>query len=124
MSNKTRKSVPWKGWSKLKPTGEQKTKMYYKCGKKCFLGNKTSKNRPGFPICSKGTCNINDKGLYAAYIRARQWGKPKKSYKGKKPRHAQKTYKRIASKAKRMLKKRGYKVGARKTKKTKKTKKK
>ena len=113
MSKKTRKSVPWKGWSKIKPMGKEKTKMYNKCGKKCFLGNKTMKNRhPSFPICSKGSCNINEKGLYAAYIRARQWGKSRKSYKGKmKPRNTQKTYKRIASKAKRMLKKRGHKVG-------------
>ena len=119
MSKKTRKSVPWKGWSKIKPMGKEKTKMYNKCSKKCFLGNKTMKNRhPSFPICSKGSCNINEKGLYAAYIRARQWGKSRKSYKGKmKPRNTQKTYKRIASKAKRMLKKRGYKVGTRKTKK-------
>ena len=75
--------------------------MYRKCGKKCFLGTKTpgDKQHPNFPICTKGTCKINKKGLYAAYVRARQWRKKNKSYK------------KIANKAKRMLRKRGIKIG-------------
>ena len=112
MSNKTRKSGPWKGWSKIKPMGKEKTKMYNKCGKKCFLGNKTMKNRhPSFPICSKGSCNINEKGLYAAYIRAKQWGKPRSTYKTSKPSFKRGYYTRIANKAKKMLKSRGVHVG-------------
>jgi|TARA_B110000037_G_scaffold123497_1_gene140879 hypothetical protein len=114
IKHKTRKRVPWAGWGKISPKGKQRTRMYRKCGKKCFLGKKTKGNKqhPSFPICAKNTCKINSKGLYAAYIRARQWGKPKKSYKKRShPRYARKTYKRIANTAKRMLKKRGYKVG-------------
>jgi hypothetical protein len=83
-------------------------------GKKCFLGTKTpgDKKHPDFPICNKGTCKVNTKGLYAAYIRARQWGKPKSSYKGRsRPRFSQKYYKNIANKAKRMLRERGHHVG-------------
>ena len=59
MIKKTRKNVPWKGWSKQKPTTHQRTIMLKKCGKKCFLGTKKS-----FPICTKNTCKINKKGLY------------------------------------------------------------
>ena len=112
--HRSRKSVPWKGWEKLAPKGAQRTHMYRKCGKRCFLGRKTpgDKAHPDFPICKKNTCKISDKGLYAAYIRARQWGKKKSSYKGKsRPRLSRKSYKRIASKARRMLRKRGYTVG-------------
>jgi len=110
----TRKQVPWAGWSNQAPFGAARTRMYKKCGKKCFLGKKTLRNKqhPDFPICTKGTCKVNPKGLYAAYIRAKQWGKKQSSYKkSEHPRLQQKTYKRIASTARRMLKKRGYKVG-------------
>jgi hypothetical protein len=49
---RTRKNVPWKGWSGEKPGFHEKTVMLQKCGKKCFLGpNKT------FPICKK---NLDD----------------------------------------------------------------
>jgi len=58
--------------------------MQKKCGKKCFLGKNNS-----FPICKKNTCNISRKGLYAAYVRARQY----------------KTYKNIAKNAKKKLRK-------------------
>jgi hypothetical protein len=85
--SKTRKNVPWKGWKNDKPGYHQKTVMLRKCGKKCFLGKNKS-----FPICKKNTCKISKAGVYAAYVRARQY-----SSKGKK-------YRRIASKAKRMLK--------------------
>ena len=111
---KTRKNSPTKGWSKEGPKGKQRTRMYKRCGKKCFLGTKTPRNKqhPNFPICTKGTCSINNKGLYSAYIRARQWGNPRKTYKGRsQPRMKRAYYTRVANKAKKLLKKRGYHVG-------------
>jgi len=57
---------------------------------------------------------VNPKGVYSAYIRAREWGKPRSTYKTSKPRHSRKTYKKIQNKAKKILKKNGYKdVGQR-----------
>ena len=101
------KSIPWAGWAKLAPKGKQRKTMKKKCGKKCFLGPKES-----FPICKKNTCKVIDQGLWAAYIRAKEWGKPKSSYNGKaKPRHSRSVYTRAARNAKKMLEKRGYKVG-------------
>jgi len=70
---------PWSGWSKQSPTRKQRTTMYKKCGKKCFLGSKKS-----FPICSKNTCSVNKKGVYAAYIRSRQYRHYNISRKAKK----------------------------------------
>ena len=66
MVKSTRKTVPWKGWSKMAPNDKQRTEMYRKCGKKCFLGTKTpgDKQHPDFPICTKGTC----KGLDVTYL--------------------------------------------------------
>jgi hypothetical protein len=78
---------PWSGWSNQSPTRKQRTTMYKQCGKKCFLGSRKS-----FPICSKNTCSINKKGVYAAYIRSRQYRK-----KGSK-------YYKISRKAKKLLK--------------------
>jgi hypothetical protein len=89
---KTLKNSPVRGWKKEKPGFHQKTTMLKKCGKKCFLGSKKS-----FPICKKNTCKVSSKGLYAAYIRGRQY-----SSKGTK-------YQRIAAKAKKMLVKMGEK---------------
>jgi hypothetical protein len=83
---KTRKNVPWSGWNKEKPGTHERTIMLQKCGKKCFLGSKKS-----FPICKKNTCKISKKGIYAAYVRGRQ-------YSSKAPK-----YKKIASRAKKML---------------------
>jgi len=83
--------------------------MLKRCGKKCFLGPNKS-----FPICNKGTCKVNPKGVYSAFIRARQWGKPSSSYKTSKPKYNRRTYKNIQKKAKRILKNYGYKnVGER-----------
>ena len=133
-SRKTRKSVPWSGWGKIATNGSQRTRMYKKCGKKCFLGTKTKgdKKHPDFPICAKNTCKVNKKGLWAAFIRARQWGKSKKSYKskgkmvtmrskngktkrvrfkGSRPSQKRSYYTRIVRKAKRMLQSRGVNVG-------------
>ena len=75
-----------KGWKNEKPGYHQKTVMLKRCGKKCFLGKNKS-----FPICKKNTCKITPKGVYSAYIRARQY-----SSKGRK-------YKNIAKKAKKIL---------------------
>lgn len=83
---KTLKNSPVRGWKREKPGFHERTMMCKKCGKKCFLGKHKS-----FPICKKNTCKISSRGVYAAYIRARQY-----SSKGK-------TYKNIASKAEKML---------------------
>jgi hypothetical protein len=107
MARKTRKAVPWKGWGKISPKGRQRTVMKRICGKKCFLGPGKS-----FPVCAKGTCKVNKKGLYAAYIRSRQWGSRRSHYKGKgHPTHARRVYKNVARKSRRMLRRRGVRVG-------------
>jgi len=87
---KTLKNSPVRGWKREKPGYKQRTTMFNKCGKKCFLGKNKS-----FPICKKNTCKVSSKGLYTAYIRARQY-----SSKGRK-------YKTIATKANSLLIKRG-----------------
>ena len=72
----TRKNrIPWTGWNKENPSSLQRTLMLKRCGKKCFLGTKKS-----FPICKKNTCKISKKGVYAAYIRARQYRKKGSKY--------------------------------------------
>lgn len=86
--SKTRKNVPWSGWKKEQPGFHQRTTMMNKCGKKCFLGSKKS-----FPICKKNTCRISKKGVYAAFVRSRQY----LSKTGKRK------YKTISTKAKRLL---------------------
>ena len=88
-SNRRGSKVPWAGWSKQSPSAAQRTKMLNKCGKKCFLGPNKS-----FPICIKNTCKKSKKGVWAAYIRA------KETYTIK----GTKKYKKIANKASRMLK--------------------
>jgi len=96
-----RNRVSRKGSSKSAPNTHQRTVMLKKCGRKCFLGPKKS-----FPICTKGTCRVNKKGVKAAYIRAKQWGKSKRSYTKKhRPRHHRSVYTRVARKAKRILRK-------------------
>lgn len=87
-SRKIRKNIPWKGWSKQNPTTRQRTVMMKRCGKKCFLGPNKS-----FPICTKNTCKISKKGVYAAYVRAREYSTIKGSRK----------YKNISKKAYSML---------------------
>ena len=106
MPRLTRKLMPWSGWPFEKPSVHERTVMKKTCKSKCFLGPGKS-----FPICKKNTCEISDKGLYAAYVRARQWGSTKPtSFKGRsKPRFSRRVYTRVANKAKRMLKHRGYK---------------
>ena len=80
-----------KNWSRQQPSFHERTMMLKKCGKKCFLGPKKS-----FPICTRRTCKINRKGVYAAYMRANE-------YKTIRP-NTQK-YSRISSKAHSLLKK-------------------
>ena len=60
-------SYPSKGWKKEAPRRHERTVMLARCGRKCFLGPGTS-----FPICKRGTCSISQKGVHAAYSRARQ----------------------------------------------------
>jgi hypothetical protein len=78
MPSKTLKNIPWRGWKSENPSTRQRTVMLRKCGKKCFLGPKKS-----FPICKKNTCKISKKGVYAAYIRARQYHRKNISKKAK-----------------------------------------
>jgi|UniRef100_A0A6C0DJ92 hypothetical protein len=82
----TGRGVATRGWKNEKPGFHQKTVMLKKCGKKCFLGPHKS-----FPICKKNTCKVSSKGVYAAYIRARQY------------RHSGKKYMNISKKANKML---------------------
>jgi len=103
----TRKAVPWRGWAKQAPSQKQRTKMLKNCGEKCFLGPKKS-----FPICRKNTCKVSSKGLWAAYVRSKEWGKPKRSYKGRsRPTMKRHTYSRVAKRSANMLRRRGFKVG-------------
>ena len=88
--NKKKTKSVVRGWSQEQPKTHQRTIMMKKCGKKCFLGPNKS-----FPICTKNTCKINKKGIYAAYIRAREY----MTIKGTKK------YTRIANKAKRLINK-------------------
>ena len=91
-TQKKRKNRSLRGWSKISPGPHARTLMLHKCGKKCFLGPNKS-----FPICAKNTCKINSKGVYAAYVRARQF-----SSRGQK-------YRIVSAKANKMLKKMGVK---------------
>lgn len=65
-----------RGWKNEQPGYHQRTVMLQKCGNKCFLGSKKS-----FPICKKNTCTISKKGVYSAYIRARQYRSKGKKYR-------------------------------------------
>ena len=59
-----------KGWHNVAPkTKKARRKMLKKCGKKCFLKPSTL----AYPICPKSTCSPSQKGLRAAYARARQF---------------------------------------------------
>ncbi len=116
-----RRKLSSTGWARMAPGTHERIVMKKECGSKCFLGP-TSESC--FPICAKGTCKINIKGIYAAYVRAREYGskltkrsstkrkrsstKRKRSSTKKGHRHTKKVYNRIASRAKKMLKKRGF----------------
>ena len=59
-----------KGWKKISPkTKSERKGVYSRCGSKCFLSPKNLK----FPICSKSSCKISQKGVLAALARARQY---------------------------------------------------
>lgn len=115
------------GWKSLAPGTHDRTVMKKQCGTKCFLGPKKDKC---FPICAKKTCKVEDKGVMAAYMRARQQASmtrkrssakqsrtkqssAKRSAKRstKSHRHSHKAYMRIAARAKKILTRKGYKVG-------------
>ena len=93
-SPKRASKVPWAGWAAVKPSTRERTVMLEKCGTKCFLGPNKS-----FPICAKNTCKIDNRGVWAAYVRARQWGSPKSN-----PSMGRSTYQKIALSAKSRLK--------------------
>jgi len=78
-----------RGWTKVQPGTHERTLMLKRCGKKCFLGPKKT-----FPICARHTCKQNKKGIYAAYMRAREW---------QRIRPNSTKYQRIANKAKHLL---------------------
>ena len=122
-NNRTKK-LSSAGWHSQAPSMHERTVMKKDCGSKCFLG---PVGESCFPICTKGTCTTNEKGVYAAYVRAREYGsknkRSKRSSRHKSSRHksnktkkhpvyghnhTKKLYQKIASKAKTMLKKRGY----------------
>ena len=91
--------VLWAGWANSAPGAHARTIMLKECGQKCFLGPHKS-----FPICTKGTCDVNTKGVAAAYIRA-------KSQLGKKhPGGSRKTYEKVARNAKSRLRRAGYDI--------------
>ena len=112
-----RKKLSSAGWHALAPGRHERTIMQKDCGSKCFLG---PVGESCFPICTKGTCDVNDKGVYAAYVRAREYGsknmhmrsRHKKTKKNKHTiyghNHSKTLYRKIASKAKTLLKKLGY----------------
>ena len=117
-STRRSKKLSSAGWHSQAPSMHERTVMKKNCGSKCFLG---PVGESCFPICTKGTCTVNEKGVYAAYVRAREYGSKKmkssrrrsKTNKIKKHpvyghSHTKKLYQKIASKAKTMLKKRGY----------------
>lgn len=106
---KTMRMMPWSGWAQQVPGAHERTIMKRDCYpySKCFLGPNKS-----FPVCKKGTCDVSDQGLWAAYVRAKEWGGPTRKFKGQsRPRYNSKVYARTARNAKRRLERRGYTVG-------------
>ena len=81
MTSKQKRKSPSNGWSKMAPKkGKDRNDMLKKCGSKCFLDPKNKK----YPICAKGSCKVNKKGLHAAYSRSREWRHEKIASKAKK----------------------------------------
>ena len=74
--SKTRKTSRNIHWRKERPEYHERTVMLRKCGEKCFLGIKRS-----FPICKKNTCKVSKKGVYAAYIRSREYRNKSDKYR-------------------------------------------
>ena len=75
-TRKNERGSATRGWKNQKPSYRQRSVMLKKCGKKCFLGTKKS-----FPICKKNTCKVSVKGVYSAYIRARQYSSKGQKYR-------------------------------------------
>lgn len=64
------RGIMTKGWGKVAPKrGKERNELYKQCGKKCFLKADTL----SFPICPLSKCEIDCRGVQAAYIRASQW---------------------------------------------------
>jgi hypothetical protein len=78
-TRRNNRSSVTRGWKNEKPGYHQKTVMLKHCGKKCFLGPEKK-----YPICKKNSCKISSKGVYSAYIRARQYHNKNISKKAKK----------------------------------------
>jgi len=81
ISGKKQKRSVTRGWKKQSPGRHERTIMLKRCGRKCFIGPGLS-----FPICTKRTCSVNKKGVHSAYQRAKQY-----------------KYKKISSRAKKLL---------------------
>ena len=90
----TKKQHIWNQWSKVSPETHERTLMFKRCGKRCFLGTKKS-----FPICSRNTCKKNRLGVLAAYIRAKEYSSNSLSSK----KHPRTYYSRVAGRANSML---------------------
>ena len=63
----------------IAPTTHERTLLAQKCGQKCFLGPVQDKS---FPICPSRagpatSCKINKRGVWAAYLRAKEYASPK-----------------------------------------------
>jgi len=64
------------GWGKVKPKTQKARKaLLDKCGKKCFLGPRLT-----YPIClpikaqhNIKPCAIDERALWSAYLRGKQW---------------------------------------------------
>lgn len=88
---------PWTHW-KAPKSRKQRLTLKKRCANKCFLDNKNLK----FPICSPTTrtCKINNKGVWAAYVRSKQMASIKNKSKSK---NKKTYYNRIAAKARKLL---------------------
>lgn len=78
-THRNRRGLTTRGWKTQKPGYHQRTVMLKRCGKNCFLGPRKS-----YPICTKNTCKLNPKGVYAAFIRSRQFHRKNISQKANK----------------------------------------
>ena len=87
-------------WKEDAPDKKERGEMLENCGRKCFLGPGTS-----FPVCTRGTCEINPRGVQSAYSRAREWASitshKKHNYKNAKTHRG---YVEVANRAKHLLK--------------------
>lgn len=78
---KEKKGAKTRGWALDVPRGnKERGEVLKECGSNCFLAKPGSKDKKlGFPICrrcigGKCDCEIDLRGLQAAYQRAIQWG--------------------------------------------------